>query len=74
MHLLKVDLGVKLTAQVMLGLSQLLGADTAHNIPSDLLHIVIDLVCFLLMVKFAVLDQLVNEFSSLFNISFAFFL
>ena len=74
LHLLKVDLGVQLTAQVVPRFRQLLGADAAHNISPDLLHVVVDLVCFLLMVKFAILNQLVDKLSSLFNIPFAFFL
>lgn len=58
----------------MLGFSQFLRADTAHNITPDLLHVIVDLVCFLLVIKFAILNQLVDKLSSLFNIPFAFFL
>lgn len=74
LHLLKVDLGIKLAHKNFLRLKQIITIDTACHFLPDVFKLLSDVVRFLLLIQFALGYQLVDELGSLFYISFSFVL
>ena len=57
--------------QVLSRFKKLIRVDAQRDITSDFVHVFVDATCLLLLVQFALLDELFDELSSLLNIALA---